>query len=97
MLDINAVPALPPVVTQVVAFTTATKSAQLSRQTQAVTVTCSVAAYVACGDTGIVATATNGAYCPANVPMNFLVPPLCFISVLQVGAGGNAFITEWNR
>ena len=85
----------PPLVSQVVAFTTATKSSQLSRTTRFVTITTSATAYVAFGDTSIVATATNGMYLAANVPTVVRVAASSFLSVLQVSAGGNLFITEW--
>ena len=97
MLNMYATPSLPCVASQVVAFTTATKSAVLSANTNSVTITVSAAAYVVCGDTSIVATAANGAYMAVNVPRDFIVPPGCFLSFLQQAAGGNAFITEWNR
>lgn len=89
-------PSMPPVAAQVVAFTTATKSAQLKSNTCAITVNCSVAAYVAVGDTNIVATAANSAYVGANQPATFMVPSGSFVSILQVAAGGNAYITEWS-
>jgi hypothetical protein len=85
----------PCIASQVVAYTTATKSAQLSTQTTAITISCTTAAYVRVGDTGVVATAATGAYVGANQPTVFEVPPSSFVSVLQVSSGGNAYITEW--
>lgn len=82
--------------TQFVAFTTSTQSANLAATTNMVTLTSTVACWCAFGPNPTATKAAGSFYLPANYPMQFSVDHNVTqkIAVLQDSSGGNLSIIE---
>lgn len=84
-------------VTQKVAYTaTAGRTGSgVGVQTRFVTVNCSSDAYYLFGDSGVVATATNGTFLAAGQEHFVRIRPGQYVSAVQDSAGGNLIVSEF--